>query len=174
MPIGDGRLSLTSRIWLLLAYKMPRDPTAGRVAVWRKLKQLGAVALQDAVWVLPSTPQTREQFQWLAAEIQEFEGEATLWESRLLADAMERRMIAQFSEPVESAYRDILRDLKKKRRDLISLSKRYQQILTRDYFRSELGKKVRAALVTAQGDAALEARGESRVELLTHEQRDQP
>jgi hypothetical protein len=153
MPFGDDRLSLSSRVWLLLAYKMPRDPTTGRVAVWRKLKQLGAVALQDAVWVLPATPQTREQFQWLAAEIEEFAGEATLWESRLLAESMERRVIVQFTEPVESAYREILRELKRKRPDLAILSKRYQQIQARDYFRSELGKQVRAALVTAQGDA---------------------
>jgi hypothetical protein len=146
-------MAATSRTWLLLAYKMPRDPTAGRVAVWRKLKQLGAVALQDAVWVLPATPQTREQFQWLAAEIEELAGEATLWESRLLAEAMEKRVIAQFTEPVESAYRDILRELKKKRPDLSLLSKRYQQIQARDYFRSELGTKVRTALVTARGDA---------------------
>jgi len=55
--------------WLLLVYKIPREPTAGRVYVWRKLKQLGAIAVQDAVWVLPAAPRTREQFQWLAAEI---------------------------------------------------------------------------------------------------------
>src|SRR5438477_9682006 len=131
---------------------MPRDPTAGRVAVWRKLKQLGAIPLQDAVWVLPATPQTREQFQWLAAEVKELDGEATLWESRLLADEMEQRMVAQFTEPVEAEYREILRELKKKRADLAALSKRYQQIQARDYFRSDLGQKARAALVAAHSD----------------------
>lgn len=141
------------RVWLLLAYKVPRDPTAGRVAVWRKLKQLGAVALQDAVWVLPATPQTREQFQWLAAEIEELDGEATLWESRLLAAGMERRIVAQFVQPVEAAYRELLGELKRKRPDLAALSKRYQQIQARDYFRVELGQKVRTALVAAQSDA---------------------
>jgi hypothetical protein len=142
-----------SRTWLLLTYKVPRDPTAGRVAVWRKLKQLAAVALQDAVWILPATPQTREQFQWLAAEIEELGGEATLWESHLLNAGMEDRMKARFNEPVEAEYRAILRELKKKRRDLASLSKRYQQIQGRDYFHVEHGKKVRAALVAAQNDA---------------------
>jgi hypothetical protein len=140
-------------MWLLLAYKMPRDPTAGRVAVWRKLKQLGAVALQDAVWLLPANPQTREQFQWLAAEIEELHGEATLWESRLVNAGVEGRMIARFNEPVEAEYREILRGLKRRRPDLVSLSKRYQQILVRDYFHLDLGKKVRAALVAAQSDA---------------------
>jgi hypothetical protein len=146
-------MTTDSRTWLLLTYKVPRDPTAGRVAVWRKLKQLAAVALQDAVWILPATPQTREQFQWLAAEIEELGGEATLWESHLLNAGMEGRMTARFSEPVEMEYRAILRDLKKKRPDLATLSKRYQQIQARDYFHLELGKKVRAALVAAQGDA---------------------
>ena len=55
--------------WVLLHYKIPREPTAPRVSAWRKLKRLGAILLQDAVWVLPATPHTREDFQWLAAEI---------------------------------------------------------------------------------------------------------
>jgi DNA-binding transcriptional regulator PaaX len=150
---GENGLTGSSRTWLLLTYKVPRDPTSTRVHVWRKLKQLGAVALQDAVWVLPATPQTREQLQWLAAEIEELDGEATLWESRLLGSGMEHRVIAQFTEPVEAAYREILREIKKKRPDLASLSKQYQQIQARDYFRCDFGKKVRAALVAAQGDS---------------------
>ena len=70
--------------WLLLVYRIPREPTAGRVFVWRKLKQLGAIALQDAVWVLPQTARTQEQLQWLAAEISELNGEALLWEAEQL------------------------------------------------------------------------------------------
>src|SRR5215470_17625520 len=61
--------------WVLLVYKVPREPTAGRAMVWRKLKRLGALLLHDAVWVLPATPWTREQFQWLAVEIGELGGE---------------------------------------------------------------------------------------------------
>ena len=69
----------TRHKWLFLIYKIPREPTAGRVSVWRKLKQLGAVLLQDAVWVLPETTRTHEQYQWLSAEITEHGGEATVW-----------------------------------------------------------------------------------------------
>ena len=39
--------------WVLLDYKIPREPTASRAMVWRKLKRLGALLLHDAVWVLP-------------------------------------------------------------------------------------------------------------------------
>jgi hypothetical protein len=136
----------------LLVYRIPREPTAGRVHVWRRLKQLGAVPLQDAVWVLPRTARTQEQLQWLAAEISEQKGEAVLWEAKQLyatdAEALRRR----FLDPVEADYRQILAALKKKNRDLAALSKRYQDAQTRDYFTSPLGVQVRERLLAAEGD----------------------
>jgi hypothetical protein len=67
---------------VLLIYRIPNAPTSGRVFVWRKLKKLGAILLHDSAWVLPATPQTTEHFRWLAAEIVELKGDATVWESR--------------------------------------------------------------------------------------------
>ena len=138
-------------MWLLLAYKVPRDPSAGRVYVWRKLKKLGAIALQDAVWVLPSTPQTLEQFRWLAAEINEMQGEATLWESRHLLDGKNDKLVEQFTAAVDGPYRRILSALKKRKPDLEALSRQYQQTLAQDYFHSRLGQQTRAALLAAKG-----------------------
>ena len=137
--------------WLLLAYRIPREPTAGRVYVWRKLKQLGAVSIQDAVWTLPRTPRTQEQFQWLAAEMSELGGEAMLWEAEQLYATNEGGLRQQFVEPVEAEYQDILKLLKRKKRDLPELSKRYQQALARDHFQSELGQAVRNQLLSIQG-----------------------
>jgi hypothetical protein len=138
---------------LLLAYKVPREPTASRVYVWRKLKKLGAVALQDAVWVLPHMPQTLEQFRWLAAEIVEMDGEASLWESQHLLDGQDIALMKVFEQQVETAYQKVLAALKRRKPDLAALSREYQQVLARDYFRSPLGRKVREALVAAKGDA---------------------
>jgi len=138
--------------WFLLVYKVPRDPTSSRVYVWRKLKKLGAVALQDAVWLLPANPQTREQFQWLAAEITELAGEATLWESSLILGGTDGSLVRRFEEAVEVPYQEILTALRGKRSDLAALSRRYQEALSRDYFKSELGQKVRKALVSATGE----------------------
>jgi hypothetical protein len=140
------------KAWLLLIYRIPREPTAGRVFVWRKLKQLGAVALQDAVWVLPSTPRTQEQFHWLAAEISELQGEAILWEADQLYATDVDSVRRQFIEPVEAEYGDILRALKKKKHDLPELSKRFQVAQSRDYFKSALGQQVRERLLRNQGD----------------------
>ncbi len=134
--------------WVMLIYKVPREPSATRVYVWRKLKQLNAVSLQDAVWILPSTPRTREQFQWLAAEVSELEGEATFWESDLLYATDEDSLVREFTEPVEAEYKKILTALRKARLDLPELSQRFKLVRRRYYFLSPLGNEVRRALLS--------------------------
>ena len=137
--------------WLLLLYRVPTKPTARRVYVWRKLKRLGAILVHDAVWVLPDTPRTREQFQWLAAEIIEMSGEAQLWESRLALPGQEDGLVRQFVEQSQAAYRAILAKLEKPGRDPAALSQLFQQARQQDYFQSTLGPKVRQALIAARG-----------------------
>lgn len=138
--------------WLLLIYRIPREPTAGRVFAWRKLKQLGAIPVQDAAWVLPLTPRTQEQFQWLAAEITELNGDAVLWQAEQLYATDVESLRRQFVEPVETEYRSILTALRKKGCDLTALSKRYQEVQDRDYFASSLGPQVRERLLKAGGN----------------------
>lgn len=138
--------------WLLLVYRIPREPTASRVYVWRKLKQLGAVSMQDAVWVLPATPRTQEQFQWLAAEIMELGGDVSLYQSTLLLANDANALREQFEGPVKAAYQEILRLLNRKKRDLAALSKLYQHAKERDYFQCDLGEKVRQKLLREGGD----------------------
>lgn len=139
--------------WLLMVYRVPREPSAARVYVWRKLKQIGAVALQDAAWALPATPRTREQFQWLAVEIVELGGEATIFVSEVLFASDVDRLAEEFNKPVRQAYREILAALKRKNRDLTALSRKFQQTQTKDYFQLSLGAEVRAKLLDARGDA---------------------
>lgn len=138
--------------WLLFIYKVPPEPTARRVYVWRKLKRLGAILLHDAAWVLPATPRTRELLQWLAAEINEMEGgEALLWEANALFTGRHDDLIRQFQAQVEGVYQDILTELQQSDADLAALSRRYQQAFQQDYFHSPLGEQVRAALLKARG-----------------------
>jgi DNA-binding transcriptional regulator PaaX len=137
--------------WVLLVYKVPREPTALRATVWRRLKRLGALLVHDAVWVLPATPWTREQFQWLAVEIAELGGEVQLWESRALLNGQEETLAQQFLEKVETVYRDILAELEQEGADLLALSRKYQQTRAQDYFQSALGMQVRDRLLAARG-----------------------
>src|SRR5205807_3467346 len=125
-----------------LTYKIPREPTASRAYVWRKLKRLGALLMHDAVWVLPATPWTREQLQWLVVEIGELGGEAQLWESRLLLNGQADALVDQFQARVDTAYQEILDELERDDADLVALSRKYQLVRTQDYFHSELGVRV--------------------------------
>lgn len=134
--------------WLLLIYKVPNEPSARRVYVWRKLKGLGAILVHDAAWVLPATLHTREKLQWLATEIKDMEGgEAGLWEAQQVFTGQDEDLVQAFIHQVETVYRSILTDLEREDADLVQLSKQYQQARAQDYFHSELGEQVREALV---------------------------
>ncbi len=137
--------------WVLLVYKIPREPTSSRATIWRKLKRLGALLLHDAVWVLPATPWTREQFQWLAVEIGELEGEAYLWEAQLPLNGQADALVQQFQARVDASYQEILGELEQDEADLVALSRRYQQVRAQDYFHSALGTHVRERLMRARG-----------------------
>jgi len=138
--------------WLLLHYKLPAHPSALRVYVWRKLKRLGAILLNNAIWVLPDTPRTAEYFQWLAAEIQEMQGDVNLWRSNLVLGLQEEVLIEQFKKQVDREYKELLKKLGRKNRDLSRLSQEYQQIVGKDYFRSETGKQVKEKLLALRGE----------------------
>lgn len=137
--------------WMVLVYKIPREPAAGRVYVWRTLKRLGALLLHDAVWLLPDTPWTREQFQWLAVEIRDLGGEALVWESRMVLPGQDEALVQQFVADVDAGYHAILVALRQADADLPALARQYQQLQVRDYFQSPLADQVRAALLSARG-----------------------
>ncbi len=138
--------------WLLLHYKLPTDPSAPRVYIWRKLKRLGAVLLLDTIWVLPSTPRTLEQFQWLAAEINELGGEAYFWLGQPALGGQADDLRCQFLAQVDKSYAVLLEQLQQPEPDLEQISRQYQQTKSRDYFASELGEQVREKLLALRGD----------------------
>jgi hypothetical protein len=65
--------------WVLMSYRLPREPSRPRIAVWRKLERLGVARLGDGLVALPADARTREQFDWIADEILEADGVAMVW-----------------------------------------------------------------------------------------------
>src|SRR5215469_5996228 len=130
------------RTWVFLLYRLPTEPSARRVHVWRKLKGLGAILLENAVWALPGTPALIEQFQWLAQEILEADGSASVWQAQAglvgQDEALTRRFIAQ----VEAAYAQIQCELEQSAADLRALARRYRLVQRVDHFHVELGDEV--------------------------------
>jgi hypothetical protein len=100
--------------------------------------------------VLPATPATVEQFQWLATEIEEMmKGTAMVWEARLPLEAQDSVLVARFVAHVEAGYGAILAALARPDADPAALAKRHQQLHAQDYFHTALGAQVRQALAAA-------------------------
>src|SRR5712691_12802136 len=81
--------------WVLLAFRLPREPSTPRISVWRKLKRLGVAQLLDGLVALPLDSRNREQLEWLAGDVTEAGGEATIWLGRLASAASERELAAR-------------------------------------------------------------------------------
>lgn len=95
---------MAQAIWILLSSRLPREPTRLRLAVWRRLKRIGAVLLHDSVWILPADAKTREAFEWLADEIEEQGGTALAWEAQSLSADQDRRVAQQFRAEADARY----------------------------------------------------------------------
>jgi hypothetical protein len=155
--------------WVILVYQLPREPSRHRVAVWRKLKDLGALYLQDGVATLPEDAVTREQLEWLQLRVREAGGEATLWEGRPGTMAEERELVGAFRTSREEAYRAIVAEAERVRRkaemgggalleQLGKLEREFRAERRRDYFRSPLRTEAADALKAAR-QAVREATG---------------
>jgi hypothetical protein len=128
--------------WVLLAYRLPRDPSTPRSALWRKLRRLGAAQLLDGLAALPLDARNREQLEWLADEVLEAGGEATLWVGNLSSAAQERELAARMAEAVAADYRAVIEGVAsargespgQRRRTLGRLRRELRRIRARDYF----------------------------------------
>jgi hypothetical protein len=94
--------------WLLLTYKVPPEPASRRVALWRKLKGLGAVYLQNGVCLLPRTAEHHRRLRAIDAEIAAMGGEALLLEAAGLDTAQAERVVARFRADREAEYRELI------------------------------------------------------------------
>jgi len=90
--------------WVLLNYRMPRVPSSPRVALWRRLQALGVAQLGDGLVALPADARTREHFGWLAAEILENGGTATVWLAKPTSPAQEREIAAAMADERRAEY----------------------------------------------------------------------
>ena len=93
--------------WLLLIHQLPSKPSYFRVKVWRRLQSLGAVGVKSAVYALPASAETQEDFEWLLKEIVEGGGEAMICEARLIDGLSDAQARALFDAARDADYEEV-------------------------------------------------------------------
>ncbi len=101
------RTALLSQRWLLFLHQLPAKPAYERVKLWRRLQGLGAVAVKNAVYALPASEQSQEDFEWLLKEVRAAGGEALLCEARLVDGLGDEDVRLLFNAARDAEYGEI-------------------------------------------------------------------
>lgn len=97
--------------WVLLTHQVASQSSGFRVKVWRKLQEIGAIAVKNSAYILPSSPAALEDFQWLKQEIVDAGGEATVFTADAVSRAEDQEIIRAFQEARDRDYTALLEDL---------------------------------------------------------------
>lgn len=94
--------------WLLLTYKVPPEPSKVRVAIWRRIRGLGAVYIQNGICVLPTTTEHQRQFRMVQSDIEQAGGEAVIFETAAMDDKQEGLVVTRFKHDRDQDYEEFL------------------------------------------------------------------
>jgi hypothetical protein len=149
--------------WLLLLFSLPTKRKTERVAVWRRLKKMGAVQMKTSTYLLPNEPAQYEQFQWLAQQIRDYGGESTLVRAQEIEGLTRDEVVSLFNTAREAEYADLKKALQNfisRRRkldaesaagELERLTKQFRELRQIDFFDSARGHEVAMLLRRAEG-----------------------
>ena len=139
-----------------MAYRLPREPSTPRITLWRQLRRLGVAQIVDGVVALPLDARTLEHLDWLAEEVIEHGGEASVWLAAPGSAAQERALAAQMAAAVAADYQRVIEEAVARagepevvrRRTLLRLRRELRRIAARDYFPGAIAGRARAEVET--------------------------
>ena len=99
---------MENQSWLLLTYKVPSEPTTKRIALWRKIKGMGAIYLQSGVCLLPSTDEYLRRMKMLEHDIAQMEGHCVILQTLALDAAQEAKVIERFNADRDEQYAEFI------------------------------------------------------------------
>src|SRR5881275_2273333 len=132
--------------WLLLLFTLPTNRNTERVAVWRRLKKIGAIQIKTSTYLLPDASAQYEQFQWLAQQIRDYGGESTLVRAQEIEGLSREKVIGMFNDARAKDYAELRKSLqgfigRRKKKDaeiagaeLERLTRRFREIREIDFF----------------------------------------
>jgi len=94
--------------WVVFPYSLStKSGSTPRVALWRRLRRLGAISPTGSIYILPVSDTSVEAFLWLAQEIQQAQGEALVMRIQQFEGITDRQLIALFQQAHHEDYRKI-------------------------------------------------------------------
>jgi hypothetical protein len=142
--------------WVLLLYALPRGKGSQRVALWRRLRQYGCLALNTSAYILPDRPWCHERFQWLAKQILDAGGEATVSQVLMIEGLSDEEIQNRFNAERNAEYVELLKEataLRKRNEAPSTLRRKYDRLKrlvtqTReiDYFAASKGRDLAEVL----------------------------
>jgi hypothetical protein len=154
---------ITATSWLLLLFSLPTNRNTERVAVWRRLKRMGAVQIKTSTYLLPDEPAQYEQFQWLAQQIRDYGGDSTLVRAQEIEGLTKEKVVAIFNDARAKDYAQLRNTLQRfiTRRKTIDaeeaaaelerLTRQFRELREIDFFDSARGHDVAMLLRRAAG-----------------------
>jgi hypothetical protein len=158
--------------WRVLIYRVPTEPASKRVSVWRDLKRLGALYLQQCACIVPDLPGVIDEVNQVAAKIPSLGGETFLLEVPRLPPADEARIIESFRALRSSEYAEIIEECETKfvkeiefehfrqnytfeeaeeiEQDLDKIRRWFDRVRNRDWFKAERRDEVETWLAQCQ------------------------
>jgi hypothetical protein len=97
--------------WLVLLFQFPKGSDSRRVKVWRRLQDIGAVAIKNSVYVLPLNDQSREDFEWLLAELKSSGADGAILESRVVGGITDQTIRDIFNASRTKDYEQLMEDI---------------------------------------------------------------
>src|SRR5689334_14201062 len=100
--------------WVVLVYRVPTEPASKRVGIWRDLKRMGALYLQQCVCIVPNRPDLMDELDRITAKIPAMEGEYTLFDVPRLRAGDEEKIVASFRVLRNKEYAEIVEECETK------------------------------------------------------------
>jgi hypothetical protein len=159
----------TRKTWLLLIHQIPPKPDYLRVKIWRRLHQVGAVAVKQSVYVLPQSDQTLEDFNWILKEITEGGGDGSISEAVFLEGLSDAQVVGLFQAARGADYEKIIEETRaladtlygespggndgssKLRPHFSRLKRRFEEIVALDFFGAPGAGAAEGALADVAG-----------------------
>lgn len=149
--------------WLLFLYSLPTKRGTARVGIWRQLKKSGALTFKTSAYLLPNRPELLERFQWLAQQVRDAGGEATLACVSEVEGLSREEIMRQFSDARAEDYSALTKELnrliaanRKKAgegfaEELAKLQRRFLEVRKIDFFDSPKAHDVELLFERASG-----------------------